>query len=416
MYLQKTRNKEVWKNIQLLFLGAIFIFIITVVIGILNGLDLVDFEESVLLVHVHSGTLGWITLSIFALAIWLFTGQRDVTDSYVKTVTYGTRIAFVLFLLYVLAFFISFEFDVLLLLPIFGIPALGVMIGAAVFCGTQLRNQEPLTLPHLHVFVGLITASYASFIGLLLGFHEAFENNKFLNDIIGHEGVGAHAAAMEVGYLFIIGMGVIEWQLYGDKRPVTTLGLIQLTTLFLSGFILSMGLLFDITPLIMASLPLELLGVIIFLIRIGPKLVKIHPVNGESDRYLLLTTFFVLFGVGMLIFLISNYADDFSKVPFKYLVVLGHTSFIGVATNVIFCLITISTYDQRKTWPWAEDLILVLLNAGLIGFIISLLAEEATHIAAVMGVAILFGLLIMAMKIKIDIDATAQAKSRNSFE
>lgn len=45
---------------------------VTVGIGILNGTDLVDFDHQALLGHVHSGTLGWISLSVFAAALWLF--------------------------------------------------------------------------------------------------------------------------------------------------------------------------------------------------------------------------------------------------------------------------------------------------------------------------------------------------------
>jgi hypothetical protein len=65
---------------------ALLIFIFTVVIGILNGTDLVDFDgeqgRRTLLTHVHGGTIGWITLSVFAASLWLFGGgeisKRDV--------------------------------------------------------------------------------------------------------------------------------------------------------------------------------------------------------------------------------------------------------------------------------------------------------------------------------------------------
>ncbi|MSQ61593.1 MAG: hypothetical protein EXR43_03310 [Dehalococcoidia bacterium] len=52
---------------------ALAVFIFTVVIGILNGTDIVDFGKKVLLAHVHGGTLGWITVSVCAASLWLFT-------------------------------------------------------------------------------------------------------------------------------------------------------------------------------------------------------------------------------------------------------------------------------------------------------------------------------------------------------
>ena len=59
-------------QIRLLLGTALVMFVITVVIGILNGTDLVDFDRKVLLTHVHVGTLAWITLSVFASTLWLF--------------------------------------------------------------------------------------------------------------------------------------------------------------------------------------------------------------------------------------------------------------------------------------------------------------------------------------------------------
>ena len=59
-------------QIRLLLTTALILFVFTVVIGILNGTDIVDFDRKVLLAHVHVGTLAWITLSVFASTLWLF--------------------------------------------------------------------------------------------------------------------------------------------------------------------------------------------------------------------------------------------------------------------------------------------------------------------------------------------------------
>jgi len=44
-----------------LYLVAMAVFVVTVSIGIVNGLDAVEFDRNTILTHVHSGTLGWIT-------------------------------------------------------------------------------------------------------------------------------------------------------------------------------------------------------------------------------------------------------------------------------------------------------------------------------------------------------------------
>ena len=54
------------REVRLLLQVAMAVFVWTVGIGILNGTDVVDFDRKVLLSHVHAGTLGWITTSVFA--------------------------------------------------------------------------------------------------------------------------------------------------------------------------------------------------------------------------------------------------------------------------------------------------------------------------------------------------------------
>ena len=67
------RGGSSWAPIaRSLFLVAMAIFLVTIVIGILNGLNVVDFDGNQLLTHVHSGTIGWLTLSIVATTFVYF--------------------------------------------------------------------------------------------------------------------------------------------------------------------------------------------------------------------------------------------------------------------------------------------------------------------------------------------------------
>src|SRR5260370_36420035 len=90
-------------DIRLLFQAAMLIFVITVAIGILNGLHLVgQLSQDVLLTHVHAGTLGWITLSVFAVSLWLFGEGKAPTEN--SRPVRGVSILAALFIpLYVLA-------------------------------------------------------------------------------------------------------------------------------------------------------------------------------------------------------------------------------------------------------------------------------------------------------------------------
>ena len=71
------------REIRLLLTAALALFVFTVVVGILNGTDIVDFKHKVLLTHVHVGTLGWITMSVFASTLWLF--GREATPAGFRT-------------------------------------------------------------------------------------------------------------------------------------------------------------------------------------------------------------------------------------------------------------------------------------------------------------------------------------------
>ena len=55
-----------------LYLVAMAVFVVNIVIGILNGADVVDFDRNQILTHVHAGTIGWLTLTIVASTFLLF--------------------------------------------------------------------------------------------------------------------------------------------------------------------------------------------------------------------------------------------------------------------------------------------------------------------------------------------------------
>ena len=61
-----------YTEIRWLFSASLLVFVVTVSIGILNGFHFLTLPRQVLLTHVHAGTLGWITLGVFAVCLWLF--------------------------------------------------------------------------------------------------------------------------------------------------------------------------------------------------------------------------------------------------------------------------------------------------------------------------------------------------------
>src|SRR5437899_12574783 len=68
-------------EIRWLFQAGLLVFTITVAIGILNGFHFITLPRQVLLTHVHAGTLGWITLGVIAICLWLF-GEETATPGH----------------------------------------------------------------------------------------------------------------------------------------------------------------------------------------------------------------------------------------------------------------------------------------------------------------------------------------------
>jgi len=92
-------------EVRLLLQAAMAIFLGTVVIGILNGLDVIDFEHNTLMAHVHAGTLGWITLGFFAACLWLFSAGQPLSGWRARTprpLSWGGTVAIAF---YVVAFY-----------------------------------------------------------------------------------------------------------------------------------------------------------------------------------------------------------------------------------------------------------------------------------------------------------------------
>ncbi len=89
-------------EIRLILQVAMTLFIYTVAIGIINGLDLVDFERKPLLAHLHVGTLGWITMAVFAVSLWLFGNEEAERNDVIR---WAARLAPAVAALYGVAFF-----------------------------------------------------------------------------------------------------------------------------------------------------------------------------------------------------------------------------------------------------------------------------------------------------------------------
>ena len=70
----RVKNKAVWEQIRILFLASAILFLFNINLGFDNALTIGGIPRWQILVHLHAGSLGWITLSAFGLMIWFITG------------------------------------------------------------------------------------------------------------------------------------------------------------------------------------------------------------------------------------------------------------------------------------------------------------------------------------------------------
>jgi len=367
------------------------VFVVTIVIGILNGLDVVEFNRDQLLTHVHSGTLGWLTLAIVAASAWL-AGGIDRRLAYALAV---------LIPIYVLAFYLA--------IPWLRAAVGGVLLVAIVWLlvwAWQMARANP-SLPRIGVALGLTTFAYSAVIGVLRQVQNAGGPTPFGPTV---DIVGAHAAAMVFSYLVLVAMALLEWRVLGTTdRPRG--GLIQMALLFVGGLLISGTLLFlppeAIQPVGGLYLLLELIAVGLFAARVLPTAVRVDWARSSGARFVAFSSVFVV--VATLIYLyvifrlISDPSLDVSSPGISgVLLASDHSTFIGVITNLMFGLLLVLTFDQAARWPWADQLIFWGVNLGLVIFLGGLIGDVVIlkRIGApLMGLALLLGLATFASRL-----------------
>ena len=369
-------------TIARMYLVAMALFLITITIGILNGADAVTFNNDQILTHVHSGTLGWISLALIASAMWLF-GAAD------------RRLALALGILipiYVAAFYTG-NF----VARAVGGTALLIAIGWVVVWVWRAWSGAR-TLPGLSLALGLTTFGYGAVIGVVIQIEKATGTHIFSQDA-----VGAHASAMVFSYLILVAMGLIEWRVLGTKG-LPKAGLVQLGALFGGGLLLTFTLLFLSAAATQAVggiyLLVELIAVILFAVRVVPTAVR-----GSIGRHLAASTAFVFVAIGIFLYLVAQFlaAGDPNALNFNLIKASDHAAFIGVVTNLVFALILALVAETRdSTPPWLGTLGFWAMNLGLLVFLVGLgqdIAEIKRLGAPTMGVGILIVLYVLARRL-----------------
>ena len=384
---------------RLLVQTALLIFIYTVSVGILNGTDLVDFERGPLLAHLHGGTIGWITLSALAAGLRLYAPER-ASEGERSVVRWLTYLAMGAAAAYVAAFFATTG----PLRPLFGTLTMLAITGFALWILGRARVTT-LSVPHLGILAAVVSAMIGAIFGVLLGLKIAF-NIQALPVAIGE----AHPAMMVVGFLYPVGMALIEWALdpASVTRRATLAGRLQIALPFIGGLVLATSILLGLTALAPLSLLGQIGGLAIMPVRLFPALMRVRLFDRSTARHALVASIFLPINLVLLVYLIANYIENIPAAPRPLLLSLDHTIFVGVMTNGILAFAALLWERERPAW--IDHVIFWGVTIGISGFVVGLLLDEVLlkrTFTPILGATLLLAIAVHTMGLRAN-DANAR--------
>jgi len=375
-------------GVRNLFRAALVIFVITVIIGILNGTDVWEPPRHTLLTHVHAGTLGWITLSIFGGAIWMFGSPDDRSSNTLA------NFSIVALALYVLAFWSGdiLNIEETIQRPIGGTLAFIAMVWMFVWALRQKRGKN-WDVAEFGLGLALLFLVIGAVLGVLLGLQLAG------TEIVAAENAdrlgSAHPAAMVIGYVVLAAVALVEWLIRKGAVPrlsESRAGMIQMILIFLAGVLGLVGFLVDNEMLLQLNVPLEVVGLIILLVRLRSFLAPSQWGGSIVEAMPRVAVIGLLVGIALLAYVVSLFVggSEFEEIE-HWLIALDHVNFIAVVTNLIFAMMALASQVTER----ANRIIFWGTNIGIAGFVAGLVTENATLkriFTPILGVALLFGI------------------------
>jgi hypothetical protein len=394
---------QLWSSVRFMYMSALVIFVITIVIGILNGLDLYEPDHDTLITHVHAGTLGWITLAVAGTIMLTFSTDRTLTRSEEST---GRALAVTMVTatgLYVAAFLVGDRIPGdRIQRPIAGTLLLLVVVWFLVWAIRQNAAFTASSVARYGLLLAWVSLLVGAVLGIVLGIYSSQGEVPGLADDTAARLADAHPPAMVIGFLVLAGMAVIEWLI----RPVRSLGedrwgAAQMSIIFVAGILINVAFIIDSEALLGPANGMEILGVIILVARLWRHLVPSALAEGGTATYGRLSILFLILDLAVLTYLVSKVMagtidfDAPSEADLGLILTLDHLMFIGVMTNALFGAIAVAV--RGGALAVVDRIVMWGTNVGLVGFALGLITttQVLKRISApVMGTALLVGIVI----------------------
>jgi hypothetical protein len=403
MNFEPVKSKSVWRSLKILFAAAPILFLINVYFGFDNALTSGEIPRWQQLIHLHGGSIGWITLSAIGLAIWHVTADREVDASYERQVRGLVWAAVIVFAGYVPSFGLAFSRPsgfLVALLPIFGTLSVLVLWWAAIFALGQLRNQELVNTVQVLISGAVLTAAIGATVGALLGLERVV--GQFL-PLPSGDRVGAHAGMMDT-YLFLVASSVIEWFTSEDYRQRRSIaGLLQGVIWAVGAAIVPIAFFLNMVDQLLPVFMLTLLaGLLIFLGRSAWGALKVGPRAEGVKPWAFFGTIWLIIYMATFVYFITQLTGgaDMTQFPRWLGVLFAHAGFVGMMTNLLFGVLSARTWEARDVVPWGEKTAMWLVNLGILVFVGVVAFSDSRLGAIVMGVGILLGVYTMLMRLR----------------
>jgi hypothetical protein len=387
--------------------AAATIFMYTIVIGILNGTDIWEPEHDALMSHVHSGTLGWITLGVAGIAFLMLSERRQVSADEQRQVTYMAWALIVSVVLYVLAFLAGDSiFEDRIQRPIFGTVLLLVVIWTLVWVVGAYRVYDSPRAAQLGLLLAWISLLIGAVFGILLGLYTANGEVPGLDDETAGRFADAHPPAMVIGYLLVAGFAVVEWLLHDDDDGRG--GRAQMWLLFLAGIVINIAFVTGTDEQLAGPANLLMIAALGTMLWRSRSLLTPDGFRSAGvGLFPRLALFFLIVYLVLLTVLISWIIRDvidfdaLTESQEGLLLAFDHTMFIGVMTNIVFGVLALRLTSPRATL--ANKVLWIGASIGLIGFALGLLTTTTVLkqiFAPIMGLSLLFALVVYLAELR----------------
>ncbi len=402
-------RSQLWAVTRPAFISALLLFVFTIVIGILNGLDIYDPDHDTLLTHVHAGTLGWISLAAAATGLLMFTQGRNLTESEQARGKLLARLMTAGIILYVVAFLIGDRMPGdRIQRPIAGTLLFLVVIWYVVWLFSANRSYNRSSVARLGMMLAWISMLVGAVLGVLLGIFTSQNEIPGLSDDTAARLAEAHPPAMVIGFLFLAAFSVIEWLLHEEKSwAESKAGATMMWFAFIGGVTVNIAFIFDVEDLLGPANLLAIAGVGILIWRARSLLMPSGWKGAGTGAYPRTGILFLIAYLVLLTVIVQRFvsgAMDVSALEdweFGLILTFDHVMFIGVMTFLLFGVISnqVGGGSELNTVDWV---LLGGVSVGIAGFAVGLLtvtAEIKQVFTPMMGIALLIGIGYYVMQL-----------------